>query len=300
MLELFQADGDPAWLAWARELQAQQDALFWDAEDGGWFSTTGSDPSVLLRLKEDYDGAEPSASSVSVLNLLTLAHLVDDGEARQKVERTLGRYGERAGRAARVIPMMLAGLSAWHAGATQIVVLGDDERRGAASRGDRAALPAVRADGARDAGRRQQDAGGGDAVRRADAVRRTGRATAFVCRDFACREPVTTAEALAAQLQPAMSASGPPRLQPRADTRAAFRLFHPKGNIVTAEMIARAGAGARDDSRENPAPEARHDRRGGRRLQLRREHPRTRARRDRPGAAGSARADLRAARSARS
>jgi uncharacterized protein YyaL (SSP411 family) len=29
-----------------------------------------------------------------------------------------------------------------------------------------------------------------------------GRATAFVCRDFACREPVTTAEALAAQLQP--------------------------------------------------------------------------------------------------
>ena len=32
--------------------------------DGGWFSTTGRDPTVLLRLKEDYDGAEPAASSV--------------------------------------------------------------------------------------------------------------------------------------------------------------------------------------------------------------------------------------------
>ena len=54
-------------------------------------------------------------------------------------------------------------------------------------------------------------------------------------------------------------------------------------------MIARAGAGARDD-RGAAAPEARHDRGGRRRLQLRREHPRTRARRDRPRAARSARA----------
>src|SRR4029450_2462407 len=87
VLELFQADGDPAWLAWARELQAQQDARFWDDKEGGWFSTTGPAPSVLLRLKEDYDGAEPSASSVSVLNLLTLAHLLDDDAARGRTER---------------------------------------------------------------------------------------------------------------------------------------------------------------------------------------------------------------------
>jgi uncharacterized protein YyaL (SSP411 family) len=64
LLELFQADGDPAWLTWARELQEQQDARFFDEKDGGWFSTTGRDPSVLLRLNEDYDGAEQSASSV--------------------------------------------------------------------------------------------------------------------------------------------------------------------------------------------------------------------------------------------
>ena len=63
LLELFQAGGDPQWLEWALTLQAQQDDRFWDAQDGGWFSTTGEDPTVLLRLKEDYDGAEPAASS---------------------------------------------------------------------------------------------------------------------------------------------------------------------------------------------------------------------------------------------
>ena len=53
----------------------------------------------------------------------------------RKSERTLGRYGERAGRAARVIPMMLAGLSAWHAGATQIVVVGERRATRALRRG---------------------------------------------------------------------------------------------------------------------------------------------------------------------
>jgi uncharacterized protein YyaL (SSP411 family) len=207
VLELFQADGDATWLAWARELQAEQDARFWDEESGGWFSTTGRDPSVLLRLKEDYDGAEPSASSVSVLNLITLAHLVDDEEARRKTERTLGRYGENAGRAARVIPMMLVGLSAWHAGAMQVVVVGRDETTIALRRelarhylpfavtvpvtpGPRqqalaAALPFVGA---------MQPAG--------------GAATAFVCRAFTCRAPVTTTAALAAQLRVAPKPSG--------------------------------------------------------------------------------------------
>ena len=65
LLELFQADGDPQWLEWARAIQDRQNALFWDPVEGGWFSTTGRDESVLLRLKEDYDGAEPAASSVS-------------------------------------------------------------------------------------------------------------------------------------------------------------------------------------------------------------------------------------------
>jgi uncharacterized protein YyaL (SSP411 family) len=202
LVELFQADGDPAWLAWARELQAQQDARFWDEQDGGWFSTTGNDPSVLLRLKEDYDGAEPSASSVSVWNLLTLAHLSDDVEARRKVERTLGRYGSRAGRAARVIPMMLAGLSTWHAGVTQIVVLG--------SRGDTQPL---RTEIARHylPFALTVPVAPGDPQRALAAalpfvgpmVQKDGRATAFVCRDFACREPVTAIDALASQLQPA-------------------------------------------------------------------------------------------------
>ncbi len=200
LLELFQADGDPAWLEWATTLQARQDELFWDGQDGGWFSTTGRDPSVLLRLKEDYDGAEPSASSVSVLNLLTLAHLTGEQAAHRQLERTLGRYGSKAGRAARAIPMMLAGLSAWHAGASQIVIVGEaGERDALAAAAARRYLPfAIQIPVAP-----SEQAALGARLPFVAAMKTVGgKAAAYVCRDFTCRQPVTTAEALAAELQP--------------------------------------------------------------------------------------------------
>jgi uncharacterized protein YyaL (SSP411 family) len=43
LLELFQADPDPAWLEWAIALQRRQDELFWDEGGAGWFSTTRTD-----------------------------------------------------------------------------------------------------------------------------------------------------------------------------------------------------------------------------------------------------------------
>ena len=120
LLELFQADPDPMWLEWAITLQHRQDELFWDEAGAGWFSTTGTDPSVLLRMKEDYDGAEPSASSISVMNLLVLSHLVDEPVWTDRIDRTLRAFGERLGRG---VPMMAAALSMHLAGVQQIVTV---------------------------------------------------------------------------------------------------------------------------------------------------------------------------------
>ena len=66
LLELFQADGDPDVAGVGdRRCSGGRTSCSGIAVDGGWFSTTGKDPIVLLRLKEDYDGAEPAASSVA-------------------------------------------------------------------------------------------------------------------------------------------------------------------------------------------------------------------------------------------
>lgn len=52
-----------------------------DKEGGGYFNTPGEDPSVLLRVKEDHDGAEPSGNSVAAINLVRLASIFSDSQS---------------------------------------------------------------------------------------------------------------------------------------------------------------------------------------------------------------------------
>ena len=195
LLELFQADGDPEWLAWASTLQRRQDELFWDPNDGGWFSTTGKDESVLLRLKEDYDGAEPAASSVSVLNLLVLSHL-GLGDFSDQIERTLGVFASRIGQSGRVAPMMLAALSTYHAGTPQLVIVGDpssDDTRALRRVVMQHYLPTtiVVPLGVPARMRPSELLPWTASMKEVD-----GRATAYLCRNFACEAPVTDASEL--------------------------------------------------------------------------------------------------------
>ena len=201
LLELFQTTSDVTWLDWAMALQMRQDELFWDDETAGWFSTTDEDPTVLLRIQEGYDGAEPSASSVSVGNLLTLAHLTGDASTETKLERTLGRYGRRMGQAARGLPMMLASLVGFHAAPAQVVILGEsgaDDTRALERVVAAHYLPfAVRLTVA--TGEVQQRVAARlpfvGSMRCID-----GRATAYVCTNFTCKEPVTAPGQLDQQL----------------------------------------------------------------------------------------------------
>jgi uncharacterized protein YyaL (SSP411 family) len=199
LLELFQADADPVWLEWAIALQRRQDELFWDDRDGGWFSTTGRDASVLLRMKEDYDGAEPTASSVSVLNLLVLSHLVEDPAWTQQIERTLRFFGSRLEQIGRGVPMMAAALSA-HIATLQQIVIAEGEDHGLALADAVASeyLPfalVIRLSAAR----RRALAASLPFVAGMTPV--DGKSAAYVCHHFTCREPVTSVDALHEQLR---------------------------------------------------------------------------------------------------
>jgi uncharacterized protein YyaL (SSP411 family) len=135
-----------------------------------------------------------------MLNVLTLVHLPADDKRRAHAELTLARFGPKIGAAARALPMMLCALSAWHAGFTQIVVVG--EPAAAATRGLVGVLaehylpfglvipvaPGSRQDavGARLEFVRGMTAGEG--------------AAAYVCRDFTCQQPVIQPSDLAALL----------------------------------------------------------------------------------------------------
>jgi len=149
-------------------------------------------------MKEDYDGAEPSASSVSVLNLIVLSHLHDDTTWDDRIEKTLRLFGQRLEQIGRAVPMMAAALSTYASGLQQIVITGDGP--GASKLYDVAAgsyrpfsLVLTLGPGAPE--RLATVAPFLSGMHPVD-----GQAAAYVCRDFACRAPVTTPEALAREL----------------------------------------------------------------------------------------------------
>jgi uncharacterized protein len=197
LLELFQADGDARWLQWARTLQHVMDELFWDATGGGWFSTTGRDPSVLVRMKEEYDGAEPSASAVGASNLLTLFQTTGERAYQERAQQAMAAFGERLRTMGRAVPFMAAVLSTAHAAHEQIVVVGPRELETtqalwhAANRTYRpfATLVPVVPGAA-------QHALGEQMPWVAAMTMLNGQPCAYVCRDFTCDAPTTDPDRL--------------------------------------------------------------------------------------------------------
>jgi uncharacterized protein YyaL (SSP411 family) len=191
LLELFQAGGDPQWLSWARELQSRQDELFWDPVNAGWFSTTGADPSVLVRMKEDYDGAEPAPTSVSAMNLLTLAHLTGERAYSDRANEAIASFGGRLIDMGRAVPFMAAALSSAIAEGEQIIIVGkrgaDDTNAmwSAVHKKYRPFAVVTLVDPS------QQSAIAGQMPWIKDMKMIDGKATVYVCRGFACDAPST-------------------------------------------------------------------------------------------------------------
>jgi uncharacterized protein YyaL (SSP411 family) len=202
LLDLYETVFDTRWLVWAERLQATMDALFWDAERGGYFNSAGEDANLVLRLKDDYDGAEPTASSVAATNLLRLAAFAaEPAKLREQGARTIAAFRPQWEQAPQALPQMLCALELLLEPPRQVVIAGNPRAE------DFAALAAV-AHGHFGPRRSLLAADGGEGQRwlaarapwLAEMQPREGRATAYVCEHFMCREPVTSPAALRAQL----------------------------------------------------------------------------------------------------
>jgi len=201
LLDLYEASFEPKWLTRAIELQETQNRLFYDAKDGGFFMTTGEDASIISRPKEDYDGAEPSGNSISVLNLLRLAQFADKAEYRDMVGKTLQLFGERLRKVPQVAPQMLVALDFSLQKPKQIVIAGKpdatDTKRMLRAVHERF-LPAriiLLVDG----GPAQAELSKRLPFLKGIAPK-DGKATAFVCENYACKLPTTDVEQLKKQL----------------------------------------------------------------------------------------------------
>jgi uncharacterized protein YyaL (SSP411 family) len=124
-LDLYEATLSPPTLQFAIDLAESMLSRFYDPEHGGFWQSGSGGNDLILRLKEDYDGAEPSGNSVAVLALLRLAAITDRKTFRDAAEKTLHAFGDRMQRLPQAIPYMVLALDFSLEEPRRVVIAGD-------------------------------------------------------------------------------------------------------------------------------------------------------------------------------
>jgi uncharacterized protein len=188
LLDLFEASFEPVYLERAVGLARRGRELFEDREMGGFFSTSEQAPDLLLRMKDDYDGAEPSGNSAMTELLLRLAQWTGEDEFRASAERSIRAFAPKIRAQPTIAPQMSVAMGRWLAEPEQVVI------RCAAMDGEAAEIVA---------GYRRKFAPHSVVLAVTDEARaklsetapfpggleRKGRITIYECKDFVCKLP---------------------------------------------------------------------------------------------------------------
>jgi len=209
LIELYGATFDPRWLRMARELLDALLERFWDPDRLGVFNVDAAQRDVPVRQKELYDGATPSANATTWYVLLRLGRLTGDLELLDRAEALRRALAGPVAGAPSAHTMSLVALDLALGPAQEVVVTGDPDESGtrrmlAALAGRYAPRTAVLF---KPAGSPSEAPGGPAADPLEEIAPFTapydlldGKATAYVCADFACRRPTTDIAEMMRQL----------------------------------------------------------------------------------------------------
>jgi uncharacterized protein YyaL (SSP411 family) len=192
LLDLYEAQFDMRDLEHAVRLTERLLEQFQDAAHGAFFSSAEGDDTLVMRIKDDYDGAEPAGNSVATLDLLRLASITGRGDFRQAAERALAVFSPRLSSAPVALPYMLVTCEWYLGGTRQIVFVGDAARPDTQSllKTLRTRFVPNRAVLLVDSPEtRRTLANWVPAIENMHPV--DGRAAVYVCRDYTCQLPVS-------------------------------------------------------------------------------------------------------------
>ncbi len=194
VLDLYEATLRAGHLDFAIALAGTLVARFHDAEHGGFWQSTADAKDLILRVKDDYDGAEPSGNAVATMALLRLAAITGRKDFREAADKTLRLFADRAQQLPQAVPFLLAALDFSMDEPRRAVIVGDVAREPGRS--------LLRAAHALYGPRKIVMANTGAVEPFARTLKEQGgQPTAYVCTGTACQAPTHDAEALMGQLR---------------------------------------------------------------------------------------------------
>ena len=195
LLALYQTVFDERWFRWAQELAEMMLAHFLDEEDGGFYDTSDDHEELIQRPKDVQDNAVPSGNSMAALVLLQLSLFTGRDLYWQVAERSVGSM-------VGAMAEYPTGFAQWLNAAA--LIMGDPVEVAIAGAPDREETEAL-LDVVEAAYRPHLVVAAGTDGEIVPLLRDRplvdGAPTAYVCRRFVCRRPVTSPQALAEQLE---------------------------------------------------------------------------------------------------
>ena len=196
LLELYQTDFDNKWFKSAVELADEMIEKFNDP-NGGFFDTPHDGETLLIRPKDIFDNATPSGNALACEALLKLAAYTDNGKYRDLAEQALAIMGDSALRHPLGFARWLSAAENAQGNTKQVAVLGE-----AGEENFEHMLNIIRAEYrpgvvvASSAYPTQKDV----PALLNDRILVNGKATAYICEGFVCKQPATDPEILAKQM----------------------------------------------------------------------------------------------------
>jgi uncharacterized protein YyaL (SSP411 family) len=191
LLTLYEASFETVWFERARELAGTLLARFADAERGGFFSTADNHESLIARRKEIGDHPIPSGNSAAAFGLLRLAALTGERSYEVAAEGVFRLFAGPAGQHPEAFGHLLRAIDFHLSPTKEVALVGDDLAELATTIRTKFRPHLVLAGGPE-----------GSDTPELLAQRPTvdGLPAAYVCENFACKQPATDADALAALL----------------------------------------------------------------------------------------------------
>lgn len=182
LIDLYEANFRTEDLVLAHQLARRMVELFEDPERGGFFSAGSGDTALVMRIKDDYDGAEPSGNSLAILDLLRLATISGNSSTRETADHALRAFARKMSEQPTGLPQMLVAYMWSTEKPVQVILAGDRDAadtRAMAAAVERRFIP------------NRVIVMAGDAPAEAHQMSAVeGRATAYLCENFACQLPV--------------------------------------------------------------------------------------------------------------
>ncbi len=195
LLALYQSTFDEQWFSTAQNLMDTVLAHFRDPTGGGFFDTADDHPELVVRPKDLQDNATPSGNAMAVRTLLYLAAYTGDDRYFRPATQALGALQPVMRRYATGFGHWLGAAALADIGVQEIALVGNRTHP------QMAKMLAWVQKPYRPCQIVAQSSGGESVIPLLhDRPAQNGEPTAYVCRNFTCQLPVTTATALAAEI----------------------------------------------------------------------------------------------------